>query len=90
MKNTKVLHVHLFSIQKNQLKIKGKQTGSIRTPLIKRMFKRTLNFLEHEMDPEGQQGFRCDEMGRIAQPVHRTQQAELGGGKTMVTTETGK
>ena len=30
MKNTKVLHVHLFSIQKNQLKIKGKQTGSIR------------------------------------------------------------
>ena len=54
------------------------------------MFKRTLNFLEHEMDPEGQQGFRCDEMGRIAQPVHRTQQAGRGGGKTMVTTETGK
>lgn len=55
-----------------------------------RMFKRTLNFSEHEMDPEGQQGFRCDKMGRTAQPVPRTQQAGLGGGKIMVTTGTGK
>lgn len=50
-----------------------------------RMFKRTLNFLEHEMDSEGQHGFRCDEMGRTAQSVHRTQQAGRGGGRIMVT-----